>query len=150
MPSTSRTRRTPLALALLSCALLFGVLALPGISMALEQKTLFLPFKINAPDAAALTGAADKALEREAMAKGMKMMPRGQAEKLVNYNGAWPPSTATLGKAVESVGADYVVIGSLNKLGNRISVDCAIIDVLAPKPLIPPFGKPILSRDWAR
>ena len=133
MPSTSRTRRTPLALALLSCALLFGVLALPGVSMALEQKTLFLPFKINAPDAAAITGPADKALEREAMAKGMKMMPRGQAEKLVNYNGAWPPSTAALGKAVESVGADYVVIGSLNKLGNRISVDCAIIDVLAPK-----------------
>ncbi len=133
MPSTSRTRRTPLALALLSCALLLGVLALPGVSMALEQKTLFLPFKINAPDAAAVTGPADKALEREAMAKGMKMMPRSQAEKLVNYNGAWPPSTATLGKAVESVGADYVVIGSLNKLGNRISVDCAIIDVLAPK-----------------
>jgi len=133
MPSTSRIRRTPLPLALLFCSLLFGALAVPGVSMALEQSTIFLPFKINAPDVAAVAGPADKALEREAMAKGMKMMPRGQAEKLVDYKGAWPPPTAALTKVAESAGADYVVIGSLNKLGNRISVDCAIVDVLAPK-----------------
>ena len=133
MPSTSQIRRTPLVLALLLCALLFGTLALPGASMAQEQSAIFLPFKINAPDAAVIAGPADKTLEREATAKGMKMMPRAQAEKLVDYNGAWPPSVAALGKVAESTGTDYVVVGSLNKLGNRISVDCAIIDVLAPK-----------------
>jgi outer membrane protein insertion porin family len=133
MPSISRIRRTPLALTLLFYALLLGVLVVPSSSVAREQSTIFLPFKINAPDAAAVAGPADKALEREAVAKGMKMMPRGQAEKLVDYRGTWPPSAAALGKVAESGGADYVVIGSLNKLGNRISVDCAIIDVLAPK-----------------
>jgi len=133
MPSISQIRRTPLAFALLFYALLLGVLVVPSSSMALEQSTIFLPFKINAPDAATVTGPADKALEREAMAKGMKMMPRAQAEKLVDYRGTWPPTAAALSKVAESGGADYVVIGSLNKLGNRISVDCAIIDVLAPK-----------------
>ncbi|WP_310600072.1 outer membrane protein assembly factor BamA [Desulfobulbus sp.] len=106
---------------------------MPAGSLARESNTVFLPFKINAPDAAAVTGVADKALEREAGAKGMKMMPRGQAEKLVDYKGAWPPPTPVLAKVAESAGAGYVVIGSLNKLGNRISVDCAIVDVLAPK-----------------
>jgi outer membrane protein insertion porin family len=133
MPSTSFIRRTPVALALLLGALLFGVLAIPGVTMALDQKTIFLPFKINAPDAAAVAGPADKILEREAMAKGMKMMPRNQAEKLVDYSGTWPPSNAALSKVAETAGADYVVIGSLNKLGNRISLDSAIIDMLAPK-----------------
>lgn len=132
MPSTSRFHRSSLVLMLVLCTLV-GMLAHPGGALARDRNTLFLPFKINAPDAAAVTGPADKALEREAAAKGMKMMPRSQAEKVVNYGGTWPPPTAALSKAAESTGADYVVVGSLNKLGNRISVDCAIIDLLAPK-----------------
>ncbi|MCL2459306.1 MAG: outer membrane protein assembly factor BamA, partial [Desulfobulbus sp.] len=133
MMSTSRTLRPHSALAFLLCGVLFGALALPAGSLARELSAVFLPFKINAPDAATITGAADKALEREAGARGAKMMPRGQAEKLVDYKGAWPPPAPELAKVAGSVGADYVVIGSLNKLGNRISVDCAIVDVMAPK-----------------
>jgi outer membrane protein insertion porin family len=105
----------------------------PGLALALEQNTLFLPLKINAPEAANTAAVADRALEQEVMAKGMRMMPRTQAEKAVEYGGAWPPSTAALTKIAEAAGADYVVVGSLNKLGNRISVDCSIIDVLAPQ-----------------
>ncbi|WP_028317584.1 outer membrane protein assembly factor BamA [Desulfobulbus elongatus] len=133
MMSTSRILRPHSTLALLFCALLLGVLAGPADSLARGQHAIFLPFKINAPDTATVTGPADKALEREATAKGMRMMPRSQAEKLVDYKGAWPPPAAALTRVAESAGADYVVIGSLNKLGNRISVDCAIVDVLAPK-----------------
>jgi outer membrane protein insertion porin family len=101
--------------------------------VAAGRDTLFLPFKINAPDAATVAGSVDKTLQQEVVAKGMKMMPRSQAEKLVDYTGAWPPPAAALTKVAESAGADFVVIGSLNKLGNRISLDSAIIDVLAPK-----------------
>jgi outer membrane protein insertion porin family len=133
MPSTSPPRRPLSSLALFLSLALLPLFTMPTLTMAVERSTVFLPFKINAPDSAAVTGPADKALEREAMAKGMKMMPRSQAEKLVDYKGAWPPSAGALGKVVEASGADYVVIGSLNKLGNRISVDCAIVDVLAPK-----------------
>lgn len=133
MPPTSSTVRRPLIVALLSIAMLLACLVVSGPAGARERTTVFLPFKINAPDAAAVVGPADKALEREVTAKGMRMMPRAQAEKLVDYKGAWPPSPAVLGKVADSAGADYVVVGSLNKLGNRISVDCAIVDVLAPK-----------------
>lgn len=131
MLSTSRIRHTS-TFALL-CALLLGTLCLPSLSLAGGQGAVFLPFKINAPDASALAGTADKILEREAAAKGMKMMPRSQAEKLVDYRGAWPPSAAVLSKVAGVAGADYVAIGSVNKLGNRISVDCSVTDVLAPK-----------------
>ncbi len=104
-----------------------------GAAFALEHNTLFLPFKINAPDAGSIAVMADKALEHEVMGKGMKMLPRSQAEKVVNYGGTWPPAASTLAKAAEAAGADYVVVGSLNKLGNRISVDCAVVDMLAPR-----------------
>lgn len=104
-----------------------------GAAFALEHNTLFLPFKINAPDAANVAVAADKALEQEVMGKGMKMLPRSQAEKVVSYGGPWPPAAASLVKVAESAGADYVVVGSLNKLGNRISIDCAVVDMLAPR-----------------
>ena len=104
-----------------------------GAALALEHNTLFLPFKINAPEAANTAVMADKALEQEVMAKGMKMLPRSQAEKVVNYGGAWPPATGALVKVAEAAGADYVVVGSLNKLGNRISIDCAVVDMLSPR-----------------
>ncbi len=133
MLSSSRNQRHPLTLALVCCTLLLGFAALADLAMARDQTTIFLPFKVNAADAPSIAGTADKALEREVQAKGMKMLSRGQAEKLVDYNGTWPPPTAALAKVAESANADYVVIGSLNKLGNRISVDCAIVDVLAPK-----------------
>ena len=134
MLSTSKTRRTPLIFPVLLCALLFnGIAFLPCTTLALEQNTAFLPFKINAPDASSLTGKADKALEQEVTAKKLTLIPRNQAEKLVDYNGAWPPPAAKLSSIAEASGAHYIVIGSLNKLGDRISVDCTIIDVLAPK-----------------
>jgi len=134
MLSTSRTRRTPLTFTVLLCALLFNAIAIfPGVSMAVEKNTTFLPFKINAPDTSQIAGMADKALEQEVAAKKLTMMPRSQAEKLVDYNGTWPPPAAKLNAIAEAAHADYIVVGSLNKLGDRISVDCSIFDVLAPK-----------------
>jgi outer membrane protein insertion porin family len=134
MLSTLRTRRTSLFFPVLLCALLFnGIAFLPCTSLALEQNTTFLPFKINAPDASSLTGKVDKALEQEVAAKKLTLIPRNHAEKLVDYNGPWPPPASKLSAIAETARAHYVVIGSVNKLGDRISIDCTIIDVLAPK-----------------
>ncbi len=133
MVSTSRTRRISPLSPVLFCALLLSLIALyPGYAAALEQNTAFLPFKINAPDPASLVEASDKALEQEVTAKGLTVMPRAQAQKLVDYNGAWPPPPAVITRIAEATGADYIAIGSVTKLGNRISLDCAIFDVLAP------------------
>ncbi|MDD2464007.1 MAG: outer membrane protein assembly factor BamA [Desulfobulbus sp.] len=134
MQSTSNKRSAYQTYSLVLCAIVLSCLAcLPRVAMALEHSTLFLPFKINSPDAANTALVADKALAQEVTAKGMKMMSRAQAEKAVGYTGAWPPPAAALVRVAESVGADYVVVGSVNKLGSRISVDCSIVDVLAPQ-----------------
>jgi outer membrane protein insertion porin family len=135
MLSTSKIRRTILTFPVLVCALLgtVAVLLLPGISRALEANTVFLPLKINAPDVAALTATADMVLEQEVTAQGLTMMPRSQAEQLVNYDGAWPPPASVLSTIAESTGVDYIVLGSLTRLGARISLDCAVYDVLTPK-----------------
>ncbi len=130
----TRIQRSPKLISLLLCTVFCSLIAgLPGAANALEQKTAFLPFKINAPDGSRLAEVADKALAEETAAKGGTMLPRRQAESLVRYDGIWPPPFGAIGKVAEAVGADYVVVGSLNRLGERISVDCVIIDVLAPK-----------------
>ena len=134
MLSTFTIQRPGLFTPLWACALILCVIvSTPQLSSALEQNTAFIPFKINAPDPGSLRDAADKTLEQEVAAKGLTLMPRAQAEKLVDYNGSWPPPPSVISKVAESTGADYVAVGSLNKLGNRISLDCAIFDVLAPK-----------------
>ena len=134
MLSTSKIQRLHRFIPLLLCVFLLGAIAaLPQSAVALEQNTAFIPFKINAPDPGSLTDSADKTLEQEVAAKGLTMVSRPQAEKLVDYSGSWPPPPSVISKIAEATGADYVAVGSLNKLGNRISLDCAIFDVLAPK-----------------
>lgn len=134
MQSTSKNRAAyQTFLLLFSVVLLSCITCFPQVALALEHRTLFLPFRINAPDATALAGKADRSLAQEVTAKGMKMVPRAQAEVMVDYKGAWPPSPALLSKIGAAAGAEYVVVGTLNKLGSRMSMDCSIIDVLSPK-----------------
>ncbi|MGI6656498.1 MAG: outer membrane protein assembly factor BamA [Desulfobulbus sp.] len=127
--------RPPRSLAALTLHILVLTLLVfsPGLLLAASQNTVFLPLKINTPGAAGVAGSADAALTRAAAAKGMRMLPRKQAEQLVNYAGAWPPPASVLAKAASSVGARYIAVGSLNKLGSRISVDGALIDALSPQ-----------------
>ena len=102
----------------------------PGLAQALERNTVFLPFKINAGDSSqsALTEAADKTLSLEAKAKNIKVLSRAEAQKIVNYEGAWPPPRAALAAVAQATGASHVGLGSVTQLGRRISVDAAIFD----------------------
>ena len=133
MLPTSHPRCMPQAVSAAFCALLLCLLVcVPGGALAVEQNTAFLPFKINAPDGAGLVATADAALAREVAAKGLTLVPRAEAQRLVAYDGPWPPPAAAINRIADATGADYVVVGSLNKVGQQISVDCAIYDVLAP------------------
>jgi outer membrane protein insertion porin family len=133
MQSTTKARHRFSFLPVLFCALLMQVLAgNPGAVSAQEQTTAFLPFRINAPDAGTLTATSDKALDKEAAGKGGIMIAREQARKIVDYAGSWPPPPAVISRIAEVTGADYVAIGSLTRLGSRISIDCAVYDVLQP------------------
>lgn len=94
--------------------------------------TSVLPLKINAGDeAAALTLEADQALYTAVKELGFSFISRSEAQRSVDYAGAWPPPVSSLG-ALVSGNTDYLLAGSLTKTGSAVSVDMVIIDVLAP------------------
>jgi len=108
-------------------------LILPGIATAVEQNTTYLPLKINSPsDKAAITEQADSALSNALYPTSFTMMDRTEAEKLVNYSGNWPPSPESLKKIAASTGLDYVAAGSLTVIGEQISIDYKVFDLLSP------------------
>ncbi|MCI5158459.1 MAG: outer membrane protein assembly factor BamA, partial [Candidatus Electrothrix sp. AUS1_2] len=107
--------------------------ALAGKASALEQNTVFLPLKINAENSASVAQRADVALEGALRDKDMLMLTRLEAAEQVDYNGPWPPSAAVLTKVAEDAGRDYVAVGSLTMLGEHISVDMQVIDLLKPE-----------------
>lgn len=134
MLSTCTPRLAPASLLALLWVFFFGLTCLaPENALAAGQNTVFLPFKINAPNAAQLASQADKTLEQQVRAKGQRFVPRGTAEKLVNYGGAWPPPASSLAKIARDHGVRYIVVGSLNRLGTRISIDSAIYDTQSPQ-----------------
>ena len=99
----------------------------------IEQNTVFLPLKINTENSESIAQRVDVALEGALRNKDLLMLSRFEAEELVNYNGLWPPSSATLTKVAENTGMDYVAVGSLTMLGEHISVDMQVIDLLKPE-----------------
>ena len=69
-------------------------------AFAASQNTAFIPFKINAPNPQEMTLLADEALQKELATKKFAMLPRNEAQDLVNYAGAWPPPPEALAKIV--------------------------------------------------
>lgn len=132
-PDLSSPTRPVVALPLLIVFFLSLFSALPA--QAAKQNTAFLPLKINAPDRIELQKKADKALADALSAKNLTMIPRSEAESLVDYSGSWPPAAKALGKIADRTGYDYVAVGSLTQIGQRISLDIAVFDVLSPNAL---------------
>jgi outer membrane protein insertion porin family len=116
-------------------------IAAPLSSQAAEKpNTLVLPFKINTPtDKTRLTHTTDTALTKAleaspARMRTFKMLPRAEAEKAFDYSSAWPPSHDALQKFGSETATDvsYVAVGSLTKLGESISIDIKVYDLLDP------------------
>ncbi|MCI5122730.1 MAG: outer membrane protein assembly factor BamA, partial [Candidatus Electrothrix sp. AUS4] len=107
--------------------------ALANTASALEQNTVFLPLKINAENSASVGQRVDLALEGALRDKGMTMLSRLEATEQIDYSGPWPPSVAVLTKVAENAGLDYVAVGSLTMLGEHISLDMQVIDLLKPE-----------------
>ncbi|WP_456386812.1 outer membrane protein assembly factor BamA [Desulfolithobacter sp.] len=117
-------------LALILCLLSAMPAAMAGSA---AQNTTFLPLKINAPDPGAIAPRVDKIMDFILREKGLTMMPRQEAEKLVDYRASWPPLPAVLTRVAEKTGLDYVAAGSLTMIGDQISVDMQVYDALAPQ-----------------
>ncbi len=116
--------------------LLFFILSLPFLAIsaqAIEQNTAFLPLKIDSKtNAAGLADSADKDLKSALEANNMTMLSRDRAQKMVNYDTAWPPTIQSLQHISELTGMKSVAAGTLTVLGNQISVDVKVFDSQAP------------------
>ncbi|MDH3393644.1 MAG: outer membrane protein assembly factor BamA, partial [Desulfobulbaceae bacterium] len=116
------------------------ILALPATSAQAADNNqpapLILPFKINAPKAAIadLTSQADNALKKLAADKKFTVTDRSKAMKAFAYETSWPPPIDKLKKFPAARNAEYIIIGTLNQVGNRVSIDLAIFDLLEENP----------------
>jgi outer membrane protein insertion porin family len=108
-------------------------LIFPGLVAAVDQNTTYLPLKIISPAGQNnLVTQADSGLENALLPAAFSMMSRDEAEKLVDYSGSWPPPPADLTKIAKETGLDYVAAGTLSVLGDKISIDYKVFDMLSP------------------
>ena len=133
-------------ISLAACGLILlwaGILffAAPPTSFAAENpSTLILPLKINTQDdKESLTATTDAALTKALQSsptyrKAFKMLPRTEAENIFDYAASWPPPLATMQEFSSTAATDvsYVAAGSLTKLGDSISIDIKVFDLLDP------------------
>lgn len=93
-----------------------------------DRNTVFLPLKINTPvEATELAALSDQALTNILGTKGMKMVPRDEAQRELNYE-AWPPTLKTV-YPIAPAESNYIAAGSLTRLGNKISIDVVVYDL---------------------
>jgi outer membrane protein insertion porin family len=139
LPNNTRISRAACALILLWASVLLFTVPLPAMAAEISS-TLVLPLKINSPDdKESLTSAIDTAL-LEALAsstsgqKAFKIMDRAEAESIFDYDTAWPPASEAMKEFHSKIAHDYsyVAAGSFTKLGDSISIDIKVFDLLDP------------------
>jgi outer membrane protein insertion porin family len=127
------------ALIMLWTTMLFFATSIPVLA-AEKSNTMVLPLKINTQDDrksltetvdAAMAMALDASLARQ---KIFKVLPRTEAEKNLDYDAAWPPAFETIEEFSSKVapGFDYIAAGSLTKLGDSVSIDIKVFDLINP------------------
>lgn len=123
------TRLLPLFLGLL---ILAGLPVSPGLAgETAANRAIFLPLKINSDgDPAHLTGAADRLLAEAATARGYSMVTRAAAASYQDQN--WPPGLEALRPLLPKGYNDYLVTGSLTRLGSRLSLDLTVRQLSEP------------------
>jgi outer membrane protein insertion porin family len=105
--------------------------ALPAWSAS--QKTSFLPLNIHTPnDAATIQAKTDNELRAALAATDIVLIPRGEAEKLTNYQGPWPPSAKILQDLADKTGSENLAVGDLTVIGNKMSIDIKLFNLLSP------------------
>lgn len=116
-------------LTLLLLLLFFHVLP----AWSASQKTSFLPLNVHtANDPKSLQAIADRDLQTALGSTNITLIPRNDAEKLANYQGPWPPSAKALKDLAERTGSDNMAAGDLTIIGNKISIDIKLFDLLSP------------------
>ena len=96
-------------------------------------KISFLPLNVHSPyDAKAIESHTDSELRSVLATGGIPLIPRDEAEKLVDYRAAWPPPAKTLQEISDKIQVDNLAVGNLTVIGNKISIDVKLFDLLSP------------------
>ncbi len=126
-PALVRSIRLLLAaLICLACSL-----QLPA-AMAADQNTAFLPLHIIAPHVdEGFMLRVDTELAMALATNGLDMVDRHTAAQLVDYS-TWPPTTESLEAVARQTGSANVAAGTVTVIGNQLSIDIKVFDLLAP------------------
>lgn len=109
------------------------VLALGATAQA-AGKAVFLPLKVQSTgEQATLESACDKALLSVLEGSLLQMTPRHEAQALVEYGASWPPPATVLKGLATKIGSENLVTGQVTAIGNKLSVDVKLFDLLAPE-----------------
>jgi len=101
-------------------------------AMAAQQNTAYLPLQIVAPQSdATFAEQLDNAFAAALAENDSVMLDRQTAQEIVDYS-QWPPDAKTLATIAEKTGYDNVAAGSFTVIGEQISVDIKVYDILAP------------------
>jgi len=139
-PFMSGNNAASKAICFIAIILTVLLIAAPLSSLAADKpNTLALPIKINTPiDKTRLTHNVDTALSEvlassPAFLRTFKLLPRTEAQNIFDYS-AWPPSYEALQKFGMETAPDvsYVAVSSLTRLGENISIDIKVYDMLDP------------------
>ena len=124
----------PAGLAAFSClAMLILVAVMVSPAWASKAKTSFLPLKINSPgESTSLTAKADSDLQAALAESGITFVPRIESEKMANYHGSWPPPVKVMQDIAAKTDCENLATGNLTLIGNQISIDVKLFDLLAP------------------
>jgi outer membrane protein insertion porin family len=115
-------------------ALLFTLLLWTLPVPASSNEIMFLPLNISTLEKRDdLTLKADSSLQKILAETNIQMMPRGSVETFAEYEGSWPPPVKVLQTIADTTQADYIAAGNLTVIGNQISVDVKLFDILSPK-----------------
>ena len=80
----------------------------------------------------ALIEKADSDLQAALRQSDIIYIPRSKAEQLANYQGSWPPPVKVMQDIAVKTDSDNLATGNLTLIGNQISVDIKLFDLLSP------------------
>ncbi|MEN8190203.1 MAG: outer membrane protein assembly factor BamA, partial [Thermodesulfobacteriota bacterium] len=109
------------------------LLSFQAVAAEYKQNVAYVPIKVTAPgDPSDLIRQVDEQLSTVLARSGFSLMERQQAEEMIDFQGGWPPSSEDLGKVAQATGYDYVAVGSLTVIGQQLSLDFKLYDLLDP------------------
>ena len=99
-----------------------------------EPNTVMVPPRINAQTGVdQLVALSDKLLLEVVQSKGLALLSREEMQQKIGYE-HWPPKVEALKPLIVSPGVNYVAAGSITKLGEQLSLDFVVYDILGTSP----------------